>query len=70
MRTGTDVRAWAIGCGLAVAEWVAALGLASLIWYVVRSDFAFALGAAACIGLLLLWSAVGGLVLAWAVTCR
>ena len=66
----TGMRAWSFGLGLATAEWLAALGLARFMWEMIGAGIGFPLGAAICAALLLLWSAIGGAVLLWAVRCR
>ena len=62
--------AWLFGCGLAVAEWAAAFGLASLVWAMIEAGVEYRQGAAVCAVLLLSWSVVGAAVLSWAVRCR
>ena len=62
--------AWLFGFGLAVAEWWAAFGLASLVWAMIEAGVEYWQGAAICAVLLLLWSVVGEAVLSWAVKCR
>ena len=63
------MRTWSFGLGLAIAEWLAAFGLAYLVWGMIGAGIGFPPGAAICAALLLLWSAIGGAALLW-VICR
>ena len=61
---------WVFGVGLAVAEWAAAFGLSSLVLAMIEARVEFWQGAAVCVVMAVLWSAVGGAVQSWAVRCR